>query len=102
MGEIDTLTGGGLGGEALDAAADNFVLGDSNNVYYLGEGSNDYAIIKGFETSTESASYDHLTLKGSSSSYSVEDKNLYYNNDLIAAFDDKTVALFALNSAIFV
>ncbi|NEO64641.1 MAG: hypothetical protein F6J98_31230, partial [Moorea sp. SIO4G2] len=43
--EIDTLTGG--------AGADTFVLGDSNNPYYVGGGAADYAEITDFVSGTD-------------------------------------------------
>ncbi len=40
VGEVDTLTGGG--------GRDKFILGDKNGAYYVGNGSNDYALITDF------------------------------------------------------
>jgi Ca2+-binding RTX toxin-like protein len=40
VGEVDTLTGGG--------GKDKFILGDKNGAYYVGKGSNDYALITDF------------------------------------------------------
>jgi Ca2+-binding RTX toxin-like protein len=46
VGEVDTLTGGG--------GKDKFVLGDKNGAYYVGKGSNDYALINDFNIFNDS------------------------------------------------
>ena len=55
LGEIDTLTGG--------AGVDQFILGDVNKRYYIGDGDNDYAHI------TDYASVETLVLKGEITDY---------------------------------
>lgn len=104
FGEIDTLTGGGLGSEILDNATDVFVLGDSTSVYYQGGGATDYAVIVGFQTIAQSPQPDVLQLKGTSSEYSVSGNELFYKSDLIAVFDSASpfdVSL-ALSNANFI
>jgi hypothetical protein len=59
VGEVDQLTGG--------KNSDRFVLGDASHVYYLGQGSNDYALITDFS----SAEGDLIQLKGSLSNYTL-------------------------------
>jgi Ca2+-binding RTX toxin-like protein len=105
--EIDTLIGGRSEGIDFDTASDYFMLGDSQNVYYIGAGyvGFGYARIIGFETIFESVSPDQIVLKGSSFNYSLgsQDGNqLFYGNDLIAVFDNANVASYALANAAFV
>jgi hypothetical protein len=84
-GEIDQLTGG--------TGVDQFILGDSNNVYYndgslLTPGTGDYASIIDFN-----ASQDQIQLKGSASNYvlnvSGSNTKIFLNNDGIAGFSSK-------------
>lgn len=104
FGEIDTLTGGGVGDQIGGDATDVFVLGDVNNVYYQGGGATDYAIIRDFETIAQSPQPDVLQLKGTSSDYSASGNGLLYKGDLIAVFDGATQSdvLSAVSNANFI
>ncbi|MEM6451677.1 MAG: NF038122 family metalloprotease, partial [Cyanobacteria bacterium P01_D01_bin.105] len=91
--ERDIMTGGN--------GADTFILGDSNRAYYLGEGLQDYALIKDFAT----AEGDRLQLHGSTGSYTQQqqgsDLYLYYQgttSDLVAIFENSTT--LDLNAAV--
>ncbi len=104
--ENDTLRGGASAASDFDTASDLFVLGDSNNAYYIGPG---YATIIGYETPAESRWHpDLIQLKGSPSNYSVGSQDphqLFYGSDLIAVFDSSTPSYAvanALENAIFV
>jgi Ca2+-binding RTX toxin-like protein len=93
-GEIDSLTGG-PGGDA-------FVLGNSEHVYYLGLGNNDYANIIGFDPEpNEILQTDTLVLKGSSTDYTSQEEKLFYHGDLIAVFDNQSQLSNIISSAIF-
>ena len=102
--EIDTLIGGKSEGTDFDTASDYFLLGDSQKVYYIGGGivAPGYARIIGFETNSDALRSDKIVLKGPRSNYSlgVQDQNqLFYGNDLIAVFDNASVASYALANA---
>ncbi|MBW4451072.1 MAG: hypothetical protein KME38_30745 [Spirirestis rafaelensis WJT71-NPBG6] len=104
-GEIDTLIGGGLGGEDLDNSADIFVLGNSYGAYYQGLGDNDYANIIGFEIDQGTSAIqpqDILVLKGSPSNYNSQGENLFYGNDLIAVFDGHSDLKGIISTATYV
>jgi hypothetical protein len=60
QGEIDILNGG--------EGRDTFVLGDANNVYYTGQGLQDYAIIKDFNKNQ-----DTIQLHGNRRSYELSE-----------------------------
>ncbi|MGA1132578.1 MAG: Ig-like domain-containing protein [Prochlorotrichaceae cyanobacterium] len=91
-GEIDTLTGSG--------GTDIFILGDANQAYYTAAGTGDYAIISDFNPLQET-----VQLKGIPSDYAFiqngSNAELYLGSELIAIFQNQTVAALDLNSNIF-
>lgn len=105
FGEIDSLTGGGLGGEAFDNTSDVFILGSLGGAYYQGLGDNDYANIIGFEIDqglSVPIPLDILVLKRSASDYNSQGNNLFYGNDLIAVFDGHSDLSGIISSATYV
>jgi Ca2+-binding RTX toxin-like protein len=91
--ESDFLTGNG--------GADQFVLGDAQNYFYLGSGK---SIITDFKRSDG----DKVQLKGNASLYTESDVNwgvgtsaldtaIYKNGDLIAVLQDVSGSSFILN-----
>ncbi len=66
VGERDVLKGGNS-----DGSTDLFILGDSSNVYYLGNGNTDRAVIRQFEQGT-----DLIVLPGG-----IGDYNLNFNSN---------------------
>ena len=83
------LLGGGLG-------ADTFVLGNANQVYYLGGGERDYATISDFN-----AFEDIVQLSGAASDYTLQqqgsDTYLYHQasgSDLVAIFKNNSNVSF--------
>lgn len=78
-GEIDKLKG--------EEDADLYVLGDLNQIYYRGQGNNDYALVDGFQVGI-----DKLQLRGSSADYRLDKSPsgldggaaIFSGNDLIA------------------
>ena len=91
--ETDIL-GGGLG-------ADRFILGDSTQSYYVGNGDSDYAIIKDFD-----AKIDILQLHGSADSYQQKKQGgdlwLSHGQDLVAILEDTNSLKLNSSSASFV
>ncbi|NEP86262.1 MAG: hypothetical protein F6K18_05165 [Okeania sp. SIO2C2] len=93
--EIDILRG--------NADADLFILGDSSQVYYTGNGINDYARIDTFN----SGQGDRIQLSGSSGDYTLEENvpglpkgtAIYNNDDLIGIVNN--VVDMDLNSSDF-
>ncbi|WP_287273210.1 MULTISPECIES: CAP domain-containing protein [unclassified Okeania] len=93
--EIDILRG--------NADADLFILGDSSQVYYTGNGVNDYARIDTFN----SGQGDRIQLSGSSGDYTLEENvpglpkgtAIYNNDDLIGIVNN--VVDMDLNSSDF-
>jgi Ca2+-binding RTX toxin-like protein len=80
VGEVDILTGGGGG--------DRFVLGDSKGAYYLGKGSNDYAMITDFNLRQDSLDLGNASnLNLSIESSGIVD--LFSGQDLIAKIQVK-------------
>lgn len=87
--EYDTLSGG--------TGYDTFVLGDSNKVYYQGQG---YAVINDWDYTS-----DYIQARGSSSQYSLQygnygfgtsaqDTAIYYGTDVIGYIQDSTNVSF--------
>ncbi|MDY7005469.1 MAG: calcium-binding protein, partial [Cyanobacteriota bacterium] len=93
--EIDILRG--------NADADLFILGDDSQVYYTGNGINDYARIDTFNGSQG----DRIQLQGSSGDYTLEENvpglpkgtAIYNNDDLVGIV--KNVRNMDLNSSDF-
>ncbi|NEQ73911.1 MAG: hemolysin [Okeania sp. SIO2C9] len=93
--EIDILRG--------NADADLFILGDSSQVYYTGNGINDYARIDTFN----SGQGDRIQLSGSSGDYTLEENvpglpkgtAIYNNDDLVGIVNN--VRNMDLNSSDF-
>ena len=81
MAEQDSLTGGG--------GADKFILGDVNNAYYVGQGTQDFTTVTDFDSNVDS-----LELHGSIGDYQQsqqgDDLLLSYQNDLIAVFQNSS------------
>lgn len=100
FGEQDTLT---QSRSRLRNESNLFVLGDENNAFYVGEGDNDLALVRGFEPDK-----DKLQLNGSADNYStaIDSPNgrvgtfLRFNDDVIAFFEDNR--FLNLNEQIFV
>ncbi|NEP82635.1 MAG: calcium-binding protein, partial [Okeania sp. SIO3B3] len=90
--EIDILRG--------NAYADLFILGDNSQVYYTGNGINDYARIETFSKTKG----DQIQLQGSSGDYTLEENvpglpkgtAIYNNDDLVGIV--KNVRNMDLNS----
>ena len=106
-GEVDVLIGSQENWFVLDPvsfASDKFILGDANHVYYLGYGSNDYALIK--KSSNTNGFQDIIQLKGKASMYEVagvgNNTEIYYkersgSKDLIARIEDVNSSLINLS-----
>lgn len=77
-GEVDQLIGG--------IGQDRFVLGSATNVYYMGNGEADFAVIRDFTFSASGG--DVIQIKGRPSDYTLAYADaattIAYNNDLIA------------------
>ncbi|MEL6262526.1 MAG: NF038122 family metalloprotease [Cyanobacteria bacterium J06626_6] len=91
--ETDIL-GGGQG-------ADRFVLGNTNQSYYISDGTDDYALIKDFN-----ASVDVLQLSGAASNYQQQQQGnnllLSHNQELIAILENVSSIDFNSASVVFV
>jgi len=91
--EQDTLIGGG--------GSDLFILGDSQQSYYLGSGDSDYARIKDFDSTV-----DVLQLSGSADNYQIQRQNnnllLKHGQDLVAVLENVTGLDFEDESVTFV
>ncbi|PPS45629.1 M10 family metallopeptidase C-terminal domain-containing protein [Chroococcidiopsis sp. TS-821] len=87
--EFDVLTGG--------TGTDTFVLGDTSNVFYRGDG---YALITDFDWQ-----YDYIQVRGTSNQYSLQSGNwfgsaapdtaIFFGNDAIGVVQDSTNVSFA-------
>ena len=77
--ERDVLSG--------DAGSDRFILGDNTQAYYATGGSQDYAVIKDFDSAL-----DTIQLYGMADDYQAElqgnDVHLSYSGDLVAIFEN--------------
>lgn len=92
-GEIDVFKQESVvpGSENRRRNAELFVLGDENNVFYLGEGSNDFALIRSFQLGI-----DKFQLNGSAEQYSINPApggiGIFFigngDRDLVALIDD--------------
>lgn len=71
-GEVDLLVGSqiGLSSNQISPGSDKLILGDSKNVYYVGEGSADYAMITNFDNSGNYQ--DVIQLHGNANMYKLE------------------------------
>jgi hypothetical protein len=87
-GEIDTMI-------SVPGIINEYILGSSINIlysqaqpFYLGQGDNDYALIKNIKRT----SLGELVFSGDFANYTFEDKEkglyAYYQNDLVAIFED--------------
>ena len=100
QGEQDTLT---QSRGRLFTESNLFVLGDENTVFYVGQGNNDFARIRGFDPER-----DKLQLKGAANQYEAGNTSLNgnrgievtFNGDRIAFLEDNT--FLSLNDQIFV
>jgi Ca2+-binding RTX toxin-like protein len=89
-GEIDTMI-------SVPGIINEYILGSSTNIlyseaqpFYIGQGDNDYALIKNLKTT----SVGELVFSGDFAKYTFEDKDTglhaYYEGDLVAIFEDLT------------
>ncbi len=107
---VDTSSGFGQGEQDKlkgEKGADTFVLGDANNVFYLGGGNSDYGLVDDFKAKEG----DRIRLRGSASDYvlgqdvkGVKDGTaIFYQNDLVGVIkDEEDLSLFDTNTFEFV